>query len=52
MANGTSRNAISQLILKGKGGDQEMNEEMAILKRGKGEKIPLKAGASEHNHSN
>lgn len=52
MANGTTRNAISQLILKGKPATAEMQEEMDILARGRGQKIPLKAGASEHNHSN
>ncbi len=51
MANGTTRNAISQLIIKGKPASAEMTEEMDILATGKGTKIELKAGASEHNHS-
>lgn len=51
MANGTTRNALSQMALKGKGGASEMQEEMDILAQGKGTKIELKASASEHNHS-
>lgn len=51
MANGTTRNAISQLILKGKPATAEMQEEMDILARGKGLKIDLKAGANPNNHS-
>ncbi len=51
MANGTTRNAISQLILKGKSANAEMQEEMDILAKGKGTKIELKASASSHNHS-
>lgn len=51
MANGTTRNAISQLILKGKSAASELNEEMDILAKGKGKKIDLKAGASSHNKS-
>lgn len=51
MANGTTRNAISQLILKNKNPNQEMQEEMDILAAGKAPKIELKASASEHNHS-
>lgn len=51
MANGTTRNAISQLILKGKGGKEEMNQEMDILAAGKGAKIELKASRNSNNHS-
>lgn len=51
MANGMTRNAISQIVLNGKNGNTEMNEEMDIINRGKGKKIDLKAGASSHNHS-
>ena len=51
MANGTTRNAISQLILKGKNAGSEMQEEMDILANGKATKIELKSGASSHNHS-
>lgn len=51
MANGTSRNANADLILKRENGNKQMSEEMAILKKGHGNKIPLKAGKSVHNHS-
>ncbi len=50
MANGMTRNSISQLILKGKNGQSEMIEEMDILAKGKGPKIPLKNPTS-NNHS-
>lgn len=50
MANGTTRNALSQMQLNKSGADKETNEEMAILQRGHGEKISLK-NPSEHNHS-
>lgn len=51
MANGTTRNALSQMQLKGKKAPQEMAEEMDILAAGKGSKIELKAGANSSNHS-
>lgn len=50
MANGTTRNAISQIILKGKTGVSEVQEEMDILAKGKGAKISLKNPTS-NNHS-
>lgn len=50
-ANGTSRNALAQMQLKREAASAEQSELMAITKRGYGEKIPLKASASEHNHS-
>ncbi len=46
-----TRNALAELQLKGKGAKEEMNEEMIRLGKDKPSKLPLKAGASEHNHS-
>ncbi len=52
MASGSTRNAISQLILKGKNAGAEMDEEMNLLASGKGgSKIDLKAGKSDHNRA-
>lgn len=51
MANGMTRNALAQLQLKNKGGKEEMNEEMIRLSKKMGDKVPLKAGKSGHNHS-
>lgn len=51
MSNGTVRNALADLQLKGQAGPEEMKREMDILAKGHGNKIPLKAGKSEHNHS-
>lgn len=51
MANGTTRNALAQIALRKGSGNEEMSAEMAILAKGRGNRIPLKAGASEHNHS-
>ncbi len=50
MANGTVRNALSSIQLKGKSGQSEMQEEMDILAKGKGQKVPLKNPTS-NNHS-
>lgn len=51
MSNGTIRNALSSLQIKGKPAGDEQDEMKAIEDRGFGEKINLKSGASEHNHS-
>jgi len=52
MANGQTREALASIQLGGKNPAVEMNEEMIRLNSKKGNKMPLKAGASEHNHSN
>lgn len=50
MANGTTRNALSQIALRKGKGNEELNEELAVEKRGHGKKIDLKY-PSPHNHS-
>ncbi len=52
MANGATRMALSEIELKKESGTAELNEELKDLNDKKMEKYPLKAGASEHNHSN
>ena len=49
-SNGMTRNALSQIQLKGKSGNQEMNEEMIRLTKKQATKIPLK-NPTAHNHS-
>ncbi len=51
MANGMTRNALTQMQLKNKGAKEEMNEELIRLSKKDATKIPLK-NPSEHNHSN
>jgi hypothetical protein len=50
MASGMTRNALTQIQLKGKSGQAEMNEEMIRLSKKQATKIPLK-NPTEHNHS-
>lgn len=52
MANGTTRYALAKIQLGNKSGKEEMNEELKRLDKKKGDKMPLKAGESSHNHSN
>jgi len=52
--NGTTRLALSKMQLKKASGNTEHAELKSLSdnkKKGKQEKISLKAGASEHNHS-
>lgn len=50
MANGTTRTALAEMQLEGDSPTAE-NDEMKDLDKGNLPKFPLKAGASEHNHS-
>ena len=50
MANGMTRNALAQIQLRNKSGNQEMNEEMVRISKKQSVKIPLK-NPSSHNHS-
>lgn len=50
MANGSTRNALAQMELKGENASMEMNEELKRLDQKDATKIPLKY-PSEHNHS-
>jgi hypothetical protein len=50
MASGSTRLALSKIQL-GKKSPTSENEEMKNLTKTVSEKIPLKLGASEHNHS-
>lgn len=55
MPNGTTRLALSKMQLKKEAGTAEHAELKSLSdnkKKGKQEKIALKASASEHNHSN
>ena len=50
--NGTTRIAAAEMELKKeKGGEQENEISKIVAKGAKQPKFPLKAGASEHNHS-
>lgn len=49
-SNGMTRLSLSQIQLQGKKGTAQSEQEMAILKKGKSAKIPLK-NPSSHNHS-
>lgn len=55
MANGATRIALAKVQMKKASGNTEHAELKSLYdnkKKGKAEKFPLKAGASEHNHSN